>query len=229
MVHRSPDDPTGGMTDKQAPMTKIRDAARSREEILDAAERLFADHGFDGVSLNDIALAAGLSRGTPSYFFGSKRQLYRAVLERVFQAREEATSEAFAPLVRWSAAEETEPLARTLGIAVDRYLRFLLERPSFAKLVQHEELVGARLLRETPRESRAVWDAFQALRAVARRRGLRPFDVADAVLVFVSLSFSPLTQRSTFMAALGRDLEDPKTRRHHVELVVGQLLALLER
>src|SRR5687767_2430630 len=63
-----------------------RDAARSREAILDAAEVLFAAQGFATTSLQEIGERAGVSRGTPGYFFGSKEALYRAVLERAFVA-----------------------------------------------------------------------------------------------------------------------------------------------
>ena len=56
----------------------------TREAVLDAAERLFAERGFEATSLNDVGAAAGVSRGTPGYFFGSKAELYRAVLERCF-------------------------------------------------------------------------------------------------------------------------------------------------
>ena len=64
---------------------KERNAARSREAILDAAEELFADRGYDATSLTDVGAAAGVSRGTPGYFFGGKEQLYRAVLERCLE------------------------------------------------------------------------------------------------------------------------------------------------
>jgi TetR/AcrR family transcriptional regulator len=207
---------------------KIRDAGRSRKAILDAAERLFAERGFDATSLNDIAAAAGLSRGTPSYFFGSKERLYEAVLERVFAEREEATREAFGPLVEWSEGKSGGLLEKALAEAAAGYIDFLQRRPSFLRLVQREELAGARRLREAPRDSRAIEDAFRALRAVAPQRGVGPFKVADAVLLFVSLTFSPLTQRSTFMAALGHDLDDPKVRRRHVKLVAAQLRHLVE-
>lgn len=59
-----------------------RDADRSRAHILDAAERLFAEHGFDAVTMADIGAGAGVSRGTPGYFFGTKRNLYGEVLRR---------------------------------------------------------------------------------------------------------------------------------------------------
>ncbi len=206
---------------------KNRDASRSRAAILDAAEQLFADRGFDGASLNDIATAAGLSRGTPSYFFGSKDQLYDSVLERVFREREEATRRAFLPLLEWHPATARDSLEGALSQAVSGYMGFLLQHPSFLKLLQREELAGGDRLRGAPRESRAIEEAFDALRAASRKRGLRAFKVSDAVLLFVSLTFSPLTQRSTFMASLGRDLDDPNTRRHHVRLVVDQLLHLV--
>lgn len=202
---------------------RIRDAGRSRETILDAAEELFAGRGFEGASLNDIAAAAGLSRGTPSYFFGSKERLYEAVLERVFAEREEATRAAFGPLLAWSEGEDQGSLERALAAAAASYMDFLLRRPSFLQLLQREELAGAGRLREAPRDSRAIEDAFRALRAVAPKRGVRAFRVSDAVLLFVSLTFSPLTQRATFMASLGHDLDDPKARRRHAKLVAGQL------
>ena len=72
-------------------------------------------------------------------------------------------------------------------------------------------------------------NAFKALRGVADARGLRPFNVDDAVMLFVSLTFSPLTQRATFLAALERDLESPAVRQRHVSFVVDQLLHLIAR
>jgi TetR/AcrR family transcriptional regulator len=192
---------------------RIRDADRSRSAILDAAEKVFARRGYDAASLGEIAAAAGLSRGTPSYFFGSKEGLYQAVLERAFAERERATAAAFAPL------RDGEPLEAALRHAVDGYLEFLLAHPSFVRLIEWEELAGGRRLRRTPRESKAMTEAFAALDG--------DFDVDDAVLVFVSLTFSPLTQRSTFMAALRRDLADRNVRRRHAELVVKQLMGVI--
>ena len=201
-----------------------RDATRSRTAILEAAERLFADRGFAGTSLGAIAAAAGLSRGTPSYFFGSKEQLYRDVLEQLFAEREVAVRAAFEPLRRWIRDEESRPLEAPLRDAVTAYLSFLRERPAFVRLLQREDLDGGRRLRKTTREANAMTDAFESLRRVSRTRGLRPFRVDDAVLLLVSLTFSPLAQGSTFMASLGRDLDDAAVRRAHIAFVVDQLL-----
>lgn len=56
--------------------------AKTRERILRAAERLFAEHGYDGVSARRIAAAAHVQLALLSYYFHSKLGLYRAVFQR---------------------------------------------------------------------------------------------------------------------------------------------------
>jgi len=53
-----------------------------KERILDAAEQLFAQRGFYGVSLRDITQAAGVDVALVGYHFGAKRELFAAVFER---------------------------------------------------------------------------------------------------------------------------------------------------
>lgn len=58
-------------------------AEDTRERILDAAEHLFAERGFDGTSIRDVTADAGVNLAAVHYHFGSKEDLLRAVLERV--------------------------------------------------------------------------------------------------------------------------------------------------
>ncbi|MFN8268482.1 MAG: TetR family transcriptional regulator [Chitinophagales bacterium] len=53
-----------------------------REYILDVAERLFAEHGFEAVSVREISKAADINIAMVSYYFGSKEKLYEAVIQR---------------------------------------------------------------------------------------------------------------------------------------------------
>lgn len=206
---------------------KSRDAERSREAILRVAEELFTERGFEGVGLGEIAAAAGLSRGAPNYFFGSKERLYEEVLERVFADRDVATRRACAPLLRWAESGSREHIRRPLTQAVEGYLEFLLGRPAFLRLLQREELAGGRRLRAVPREAVAIEEAFKAIRSVGPQRGLRAFDVRDAVFLFVAMTFFPLAHRETFMPALGRDVANRAVRRRQIRLAVDQLLHLL--
>jgi TetR/AcrR family transcriptional regulator len=207
---------------------KVRDAERSREAILAAAERLFAERGYDAASLQDIGAAAGLSRGTPSYFFGSKERLHLDVLRRAFDRRHDATAAAFAPVLAWCEAGGAEPdgLRAALADAADGYMAYLAGDPAFVRLVLREELDGGRHLRALGDTSAAMEEAFGAVRDVAAERGLREFAVADAVFLFIALTFTPFAYGSTFMRSLGRDLSRPAERRRQRDLAVEHLMAL---
>lgn len=53
-----------------------------KDQILDVAEELFSKHGFDGVSIRNLARQANINIAMVSYYFGSKENLYIAVIER---------------------------------------------------------------------------------------------------------------------------------------------------
>jgi AcrR family transcriptional regulator len=55
---------------------------RNREEILDAAEACFAEAGYAGTSLRTITMATGVTQAMVTYYFGSKRELFRQVYLR---------------------------------------------------------------------------------------------------------------------------------------------------
>ncbi len=58
--------------------------ADRRLQILDAAERIFSRKGFDKARMDDIVHEAGLSKGSLYWYFKSKDELIRALLDRVF-------------------------------------------------------------------------------------------------------------------------------------------------
>src|SRR6476660_4562845 len=116
---------------------KERDANRSRAAILDAAERLFAERGYDATSLTEVGAAAGVSRGTPGYFFGSKSDLYQAVLDRCFAEVREAVRAGRARALASSQSPDT-----ILAGAVSDYFDFLAARPNFIRLIERVAVNG---------------------------------------------------------------------------------------
>src|SRR5919112_3934744 len=70
-------------------MRKVRDAHRAarREEILDAAQRVFARKGYRGSSITGIIDESGLSAGAIYSYFESKHELFHAVVERTLAVR----------------------------------------------------------------------------------------------------------------------------------------------
>jgi AcrR family transcriptional regulator len=65
------------------------DPRQRREQILDAANALFAERAYDEVSIEDIASAAGVTRGLVHHYFGGRKDVYIGLLERLGAQREE--------------------------------------------------------------------------------------------------------------------------------------------
>lgn len=63
-------------------MRVVKEAEERRNEILDAADELFGQKGFDGTSTNDILEKVGIARGTLYYHFKSKADIMDALIER---------------------------------------------------------------------------------------------------------------------------------------------------
>ncbi len=104
-----------------------RPAARKTDNeraqaVLDAAEELFALHGYDGVTVRQIATLAGVDVALPSYYFGSKRELLDAVFERRAMLFNKARSDALDEVAgRW---KDTPP---RLTEVIEAFLRPVAE------------------------------------------------------------------------------------------------------
>lgn len=79
------------------------DALATRNSLLDAAERVFLAQGVAGTSLNDIALAAGTTRGAIYWHFRDKADLFNAMMDRVAMPLQSA-------LEMVAQAQEADPL-----------------------------------------------------------------------------------------------------------------------
>ncbi|MCU0765968.1 MAG: CerR family C-terminal domain-containing protein [Gammaproteobacteria bacterium] len=69
-------------------------SAQTRQRLLAAGVRLFAEHGYRGVSVRELSAAAGANVAAVSYHFGSKRGLYHAIFESALDADEARFREA---------------------------------------------------------------------------------------------------------------------------------------
>jgi TetR/AcrR family transcriptional regulator len=203
-----------------------RNPARTRAAILDAAEKLFAAKGFEVTSLNEVGTAAGVSRGTPGYFFGSKADLYQAVLDRSFTEVREAVRAGRARAL----ASNQAPDAILAG-AVSDYFDFLAARPNFIRLIEREALHGGPTLDEVSHLSAGQ----EALAAISAELGLDDSpsgEAAQLLLSIIALCWFHLIHARTVAPAVGVTLEnadDLERRRRHIVGLVLNGLAGLER
>ncbi|MBM4189040.1 MAG: TetR/AcrR family transcriptional regulator [Gemmatimonadetes bacterium] len=204
-----------------------RNPARSREDILDAAERLFAERGYEATSLSDVGREAGLSRAAPGYFFGSKAELLRAVLERCFEEVRAAVR-----VGRDRAMASGQGADVILAGVVTDYFDFVAARPNFVKLVQREALSDRRTLTGMP-VGLATGREMNA--ALGIELGLGPDDETELTqLLFslIALVWFPHIHGDTLGRVVGLDPQAPDyldaRKRHVTELLRGWLRARSE-
>ena len=111
----------------------------TRERILGAAERLFAERGYEATSIRAIVAKARVNQAAINYHFAGKEGLYREVLRTAFHALTEQ---------QLAHAEETKAMSReaALGEFVRRQLRPLLARDEFSR---HMRIFGWETVRPT--------------------------------------------------------------------------------
>jgi AcrR family transcriptional regulator len=87
------------------------DPGQRHEQILDAANALFAERAYDEVSIEDIATAAGVTRGLVHHYFGGRKEVYVGLLERLGTLREERLAP---PVGRSARARVADDVSRWL-------------------------------------------------------------------------------------------------------------------
>ncbi|MEV5718879.1 helix-turn-helix domain-containing protein [Amycolatopsis mediterranei] len=120
-----------------APVRERADAARNRIRVLEAAEKLFAERGVDAVTMDDVAGAAGVGKGTLYRRFGDKGGLAMALLDQRERELQERILTGPPPL-----GPGAEPADR-LGAFIEAYLD-LLDRQLDLVLLSETATTGAR-------------------------------------------------------------------------------------
>jgi|SRR5271154_1285356 len=203
--------------------TPRRDAERSRQAILDAAELVFAERGYQASTMSEIGHRAGLSRGSPAFFFGSKDGLYAEVIERVFAHRHEVLAPALELAQTAGSGASRDEVRAALEAAVGSYIDFLASRPTFVRLMQWESLTDGERLRSIPHESSALERSLTAL-AGGLGEGHGRSEARQLLLSFIALCLVPFEHETTLMAALGMSTADQALlddrKRHVVDLLL---------
>jgi TetR/AcrR family transcriptional regulator len=199
---------------------RTRDADRSRTTILEAATTLFAAHGFEATTMQQIAIAASVARGTPSYFFGSKENLFKAVLEQQNQIAMQIVPKALERVTPEATSREL------LELFIDVYLDFHAEHPQFLKLIHWCILQDNHLIDEVNAHMSTVSSMIQAILLTVQGSKLETEDPRQIALSIVGLCNAHLSYGKTLALPLGLNVDDPsflEARRAHLK---RSLLAL---
>jgi TetR/AcrR family transcriptional regulator len=199
----------------QAPRKKAPEES-SRVRVLESATVEFAAHGFAGARIDRIAQRARLNMGMLYYHFRSKRGLYRAVLESIY---EEAAK------ILEITARAGDPTRAALAMYVD----LLVDNPHFADVLARELLDGgkqlAALFKSRPRLFLRVHAHSQQLLEQAMRDGeLRKMDPELMVFTLTStLCFLTAIRPSYGVFSSGKPADAAKWKENLVQLLFDGL------
>ncbi|MBK0866050.1 TetR family transcriptional regulator [Saccharopolyspora sp. HNM0986] len=196
-----------------------RDAARTREEILDLATEEFADKGYAGARVDEIAARTRTTKRMIYYYFGGKEQLYVAVLERAYAV--------IRSIERELDVEHLDPVQAIRSLA-ELTFDHHESHPAFIRLVTIENIDhGAHLAKSAELPGLAT-PALEVLTGILERgraegRFRSDADALDVHMVISSFCVFRTANRHTFQAIFGRDMLAPQ-RREQYRRMVGDLV-----
>jgi AcrR family transcriptional regulator len=127
------------MADTHNSLTQKHLNSSAQHRLLDAAERLFADHGFDATSVRDITKNADCNVAAVNYHFGNKENLYTEVFRRRMTALRDARLAGIQVVMAQTQAQPTlEELLRTFATAFLEPLIDQTDGRTFMKLMVRE-------------------------------------------------------------------------------------------
>src|ERR1700691_279188 len=178
------------------------DEGAKRRQIIDGARAIFLAQGFDAASMNDIARAAGVSKGTLYVYFKHKEELFEAIVEQECNAQAEGIFDLDPN------DHDVEAVLKRLGVA---YVKFLC-RPEKASAIRTVIAIAERM----PEVGRKFYESGPA-RGIARLaeyfsaqvdgRGLQIEDIGIAAAQFMEATHAALFKPIVFNFAPAPDLE----------------------
>lgn len=191
----------------------------TRDRLLTAARKLFAEHGFRSASVRRITHAANANLGAITYHFGSKEALRDAVVEQIFGP--------MADRVIAAAARPGTARERLAGL-IHEIFAFFAEHPDAPRLFVHLLATGPTLPAAAVRHQRRVLEAItRVVRDGVAGGELRPLDPLMVAFTMLSQSVWFAIVRHQLAAVSSMPLDRPDlaaaVERHITEVVTRAL------
>ena len=170
-------------------MRIVKDAAERKNEILDVAEELFTQKGFDDTSTNDIINVIGIARGTLYHHFKSKEEILDAVIERM----------------------EGQLLATARMIATDRSIPILQRLTQTIMALNVDTTLGNEVIKQVHRPQNALLHQKMQKRIIAEivpivgnlifegaTLGIfntkHPIEAAEMIMIYSNIAFDEMME-----------------------------------
>jgi AcrR family transcriptional regulator len=196
-----------------------RDADRTRAEILDVATSEFADKGYTGARVDEIAARTRTTKRMIYYYFGGKEQLFVAVLERAYSRIRSIEQE-----LDVEHLDPADAIRQLAELTFDHHE----SHPDFIRLVSIENIHRAEHIATSSALSSLANPALDVLaRILERGRADGSFrddvDALDVHMMISAFCIFRTANRYTFNAIFDRDMLDP-ARRAHYRTMLGEMV-----
>ena len=205
------------------PPERIRDAERTRADILAVATSEFADRGYAGARINEIADKTSTTKRMIYYYFGGKEQLYVAVLEEAYRLIRSLEQQ-----LDVEHLDPVEAIRELAGLTFDHHE----SHPDFIRLVSIENIHHAEHIAHSEVLTGLANPAVDVLGAILERGWTAgvfrdDVDALDVHQVISAFCVFRTANRHTFGAIFGRDLLDPAQRDHQRRMLGDLVVAYL--
>ena len=173
------------------------------QRIVSTAASIFAEQGLAGARMDEIARAAKVNKALLYYYFRSKEELHRFVLETLLSQLRTRV---------WSESEASLPPGKRLAAVIDNFFDFILRHPNYPRLIQRE------MMSNGPNVEWIVSGYYRPLHARLvglieegiSRGEFRPVDARNTALTVVSNLVYYFAAAPVLKRILGHDPLQPK-------------------
>lgn len=195
-------------------------AQATQENILRAATKVFAKHGFAGGRIEQISKAAKSHDRMIYYYFGNKEELFIAVIEETYRRFNDAESKVV--LKMDDPVDDLKTLVRFMWT-------YYQQHPEFITLLNSENLHRGKHISKSLRAREYSSPAISLLDRILKNgaeMGLFRSDVRarDIYLMSAALAYFYISNRFTLSAFLGEDLEAPAAMTHWEEFITSAVI-----
>jgi TetR/AcrR family transcriptional regulator len=131
-----------GNTESGSRRGRIHNAEGARFALLNAAEEVFAENGFDGARVDEIARRAGYNKSLLFQYFGDKLALYSEVIRQADEQTRLKQDEALSTMLDAATADQTDKIRKMLAGYVGWYFDYLVEHPHIQRIYMWEMAEG---------------------------------------------------------------------------------------
>lgn len=201
---------------------RTRDSQKSREDILNAAEIEFAEKGIYGTRVDEIASRANINKRMIYEYYGSKEELYKAVLVTVYSRLSRKEMDVLC---------ENVPCTEAIKRIIKLYFEFLRDNPTYVNLILWENLNKGKYIQGI--DFKDIKDPSIDLLKRVINRGIEEkafradVDTDQVILSILTYSFSYFSNRYTLSKILSRKLDDEVNIEKRIDNVTEMFLAYL--